>query len=620
MAEELTVSIPALYPGASPTLFGPAAVRTRKLSDGSLLLDNALPLPEYPSSLLERFDHWVERRPDQVFLAERASTGWHEVSYAQAQQQIDGLARSLLPLELSVDRPLMVMSANSVGHALIVLAAMRIGVPAAVVSPQLGTSMADPARLHATVATLTPGAIYCGAGIDHRVVAAALGHLGVPLLVGADIEEPGFTPLHALDRCSSALVSERYRSLSPDSPAKILFTSGSTGLPKGVIVTQRMMCSNAAALGSVWPLLLTHPPQLLDWLPWSHVFGGNCCFNVSLYYGGSFFIDDGRPIGAGMARTVENLRLSAPNLYFNVPLGFDLLAQCLESDDKLARRFLSGLLFMFNAGAALPAKSRAALEAIAVKTLGRCPPIIGAWGSTETAPFATVVYFDTRHADNLGIPIPGTTVKMLPHEGRFELRVKGPNVTPGYWRRPDLTRQAFDADGFYRIGDAGRFADAAHPEAGIRFEGRVAENFKLTSGTWVNVGVLRVDLLDALKPYVEDVVITGHGRDTLGLLVFPSITACRVLVGADADGLDSLALVQHPAVIDAVRHGLRQHSLGQRGSSTRIERFVILHDPPSREKGERTEKGSLNQRAVLTARAADVEALYRTGQRVEILE
>ncbi len=602
--------------GGTP-LFGPVVVKAERQPDGSLLLDNCLPLPEHASSLLERLDHWARETPDHVFIAERIAAGWHRVSYADARSQSDDLARALSGLPLSAERPLMVMAGNSVEHALIVLGAMRIGVPVAVVSPQLAATATDPNRLKAIMSTLTPGAIYCGAGVNCDAALAVLRDHGIPLLAGAAHAVGGFIRLCDLPRLSQALVDERFGALSPDAPAKILFTSGSTGSPKGVIVTQRMMCSNVAGLGVVWPFLHATPPIMLDWLPWSHVFGGNCCFNLSLYYGGSYHIDDGKPVGTAMARTVENLRSVTPNVYFNVPLGFEMLLPFLEADEQLARRFFSALFFVFNAAAALPAQSRARIAAIALKSVGRCPPIIGAWGSTETAPFATVVCFDTPYADNLGIPMPGTTIKMVPDQGRFELRVKGPNVMPGYWREPSATMSAFDADGFYRIGDAGRLAEDGHPEAGIRFDGRVAENFKLASGTWVNVGVLRVDVLDFIKPCADDVVVTGHGRDTLGLLVFPSIAACRHVAGDAAGSLEHDALVRHPAVVRAVRDGLKRHSARQLGSSTRIERFVILHVPPSRELGERTEKGSLNQRAVLTARAADVEFLYRTGHCVE---
>ncbi len=607
-------------PGATP-LFGPVLVKAERQPDGSLLLDNRVPLPEHAASLLERLDHWARQTPDTVFIAERVASGWHRVSYVDARAQIDDLAGRLLGLPLSAERPLMVMAANSIEHAFMVLAAMRIGMPVAVVSPQLATSVTDFKRLRTIVSTLTPGAVYCGAGVNPEAALAALRDLDLPLLAGAlhnaALDGAGFTRLSDLPRGSQALVVERFKALSPDAPAKILFTSGSTGSPKGVIVTQRMMCSNVAALGVAWPFLLTTPPVLLDWLPWSHVFGGNCCFNLALYHGGCYTIDDGKPVAAGIARTVENLRSVSPNVYFNVPLGFEMLLPFLEADEGLARHFFSGLFFLFNAAAALPAQSRARLAAIASKTLGRCPPIIGAWGSTETAPFATVVCFETPYADNLGIPMPGTTIKMVPDQGRFELRVKGPNVMPGYWRQPDATKSAFDADGFYRIGDAGRLADDAHPEAGIRFDGRVAENFKLASGTWVNVGVLRVDVLNFIKPYAEDVVVTGHGRDSLGLLVFPCIPACRGLVADEAADGSISALVEHPAVVGAIRDGLKQHAARQRGSSTRIERFVILDVPPSRETGERTEKGSLNQRAVLTARAAQVEQLYQIGYRVD---
>jgi feruloyl-CoA synthase len=455
-------------------VFGPAVVTPKRQTDGTLLLDNGLPLPEHASSLLERLDHWARQTPNQTFIAERSPTGWQRVTYLDARSQVDELARGLLSLDLSAERPLMVLAANSVEHALVVLGAMRIGVPVAVVSPQLASSVTDLKRLMTVVSTLTPGAIYCGGGVDRDAALTVSRHLDIALLVGAANEQAGFTRLCDLPRRSHAAVSERFMALSPDAPAKILFTSGSTGSPKGVIVTQRMMCSNVAGLGAVWPFLHSTPPILVDWLPWSHVFGGNCCFNLSLYYGGSYHIDDGKPVGSGMARSVENLRSVTPNLYFNVPLGFEMLLPFLEADESLARQFFSGLFFLFNAAAALPAQSRARLAAIASKTLGRCPPIIGAWGSTETAPFATVVCFDTPYADNLGIPMPGTTIKMVPDDDRFELRVKGPNVTPGYWRQPEATLSAFDAQGFYRIGDAGRLADDARPEAGIRFDGRIA--------------------------------------------------------------------------------------------------------------------------------------------------
>jgi feruloyl-CoA synthase len=349
---------------------------------------------------------------------------------------------------------------------------------------------------------------------------------------------------------------------------------------------------------------------MLDWLPWNHTFGGNCCFNLALYYGGSFTIDDGKPVGSGVARTLDNLRSVQPNLYFNVPIGFDSLLGGLEQDDVLARRFLGGLFFLFNAGAPLPALIRTRLDALAMRLLGRTVPWTGGWGATETGPFSTVVCFETPYADNLGIPMPGTTLKLVPEDGKMELRVRGPNVMPGYWRNADATAASFDEQGFYRIGDAGRFADPERPEAGLRFDGRIAENFKLNSGTWVNVGLLRLAVLEAIKPLATDLVIAGHQRDALGILIFPALPACRAALGTDAAGLDDLAVMRHPRLVEMLRARLLAHHRLQNGASTRIDHFLLLETPPDRERNEITEKGALNQRAVLSAREPDVIALF----------
>ena len=521
---------PACASAAEP-LFGPSLVEAESLPDGTVLLRNRLALPTYARSLLDRLDRWAENTPNHLFLAERSGSGWRTVGYRQAQQTIDDFAAALLSLDLTMEEPLLLLAPNGIEHAMIALAAMRIGIPVGVASPALVAVSDGLGRFNEVVARLTPGAVYVGAGIDVSAVLKGVSVLGIPVIAAAAGGDPRVTAIADLPRLTPDAVASLYDRVSVDAPAKILFTSGSTGSPKGVIVTQRMMCSNAAGLSVVWPVLLRDRPVVLDWLPWSHIFGGNCCFNLALYYGGTYYIDDGKPTPSAISRTIDNLRLVAPNVYFNVPLGYEALLPCLEGDGALARRFLSSVHFLFNAGAALPAATRARLEALARKSIGRCPPIIGAWGSTETAPFSTVVCFETPYADNLGIPMPGTTIKLVPLDDRAELRVKGPNVMPAYWRQPDKTAEAFDDQGFYRIGDAGRLAQPDNPAAGIRFCGRLAENFKLASGTWVNVGALRLELIDSTKPYVDDIVITGHGRDSLGALIFPSISACRGLVG-----------------------------------------------------------------------------------------
>jgi feruloyl-CoA synthase len=572
-------------------VFGTAAVDMRTLPDGAVLLTNAAPLPAYESRLLDRLDHWARHRPAQTFLAERDGADWRRLSYADARAAVQALAARLLALPLAADRPLLIVAPNEIGHALAVLASLRIGAPASVVAP---TALTDPRRFADILENLDPGAVFLGRGLRQGAVRELLSRRGIVAVRFEGDAAHGIVDLESLPAAAEEDVDAAYARVMPDTIAKLLFTSGSTGTPKSAMITHRMMCSNMASLEHVWPFLLEEPPVLLDWLPWSHVFGGNCCFNLALYHGGTFHIDDGKPLAGLVERTVRNLADVSPTVYFNVPAGYEALLPYLESDPATAQRFFRGVKFLFSSGAAMPALTRERLAALAHRVQGRPPVIIGAWGATETAPFATVVYFETDDAHNLGIPIPGTTIKLAPDGGRQELRVKGPNVTPGYWRRPEATAAAFDGEGFYRTGDAGRLANRERPSAGLHFDGRIAENFKLTSGTWVNVGNLRLSLLEVLKPLVVDLVITGHGRDHLGVLLFPAVAVDTGLV-------------------DELRRRLAAHHRCQTGGSTRIERFALLESPPSREAGEITEKGSINQRAVLEHRAADVETLYAGG-------
>jgi feruloyl-CoA synthase len=591
-------------------IFGPVQLNREALPDGSILLSNQHPLDDYPPTLLHRLDHWAETTPDRPYIAERAETGWHTLTYRQMRALVDDYAARLLGLTLDASNPLLTLAPNSIDHAAILLAAMRVGLAVAVVSPNYPLMGGDLTRLREVIDQLTPGAVYLGGETIAAKSMPLLRTLGIPLLAPPGQAVASCVTLADQPAVSQETVAAAFAAIGPDSIAKLLFTSGSTGTPKAVVNTHRMMCSNAAGLASAWPFLLRTPPVMLDWLPWNHTFGGNCCFNLALYYGGSFAIDDGKPVGSGVDRTLDNLRSCQPNLYFNVPIGFEALLSRLEQDEALARRFLGGLFFLFNAGAPLPASIRTRLDALALRLLGRTVPWTGGWGATETGPFSTVVCFETPHADTLGIPMPGTTLKLVPEDGKMEIRVRGPNVMPGYWRNPKATAASFDEQGFYRIGDAGRFADADRPEAGLRFDGRIAENFKLNSGTWVNVGLVRLAVLDAIKPLATDLVIAGHQRDVLGALIFPAIPACRAALGTDADGLDDLAVIRHPRLIERMRAGLLAHHRLQNGASTRIDHFLLLETPPDRERNEVTEKGALNQRAVLSGREADVIALF----------
>ena len=397
--------------------------------------------------------------------------------------------------------------------------------------------------------------------------------------------------------------------IAPDAVAKILFTSGSTGMPKGVINTHRMLCANQAMLAAAWPFVRDMAPILVDWLPWNHTFGGNFCFNLALFNGGTFHIDDGKPAPPLIGRTVENLRLASPNLYFNVPAGFAALLPALEQDAGLRDSFFRDLKAIFYAAAALPQDLWDRLERVADLSGHPRPLMLSAWGSTETSPLATLVHFSIPRAGNIGLPVPGCELKFQPSGAKYELRLRGPNITPGYHDRPDLTAAAFDEEGFYRMGDAGLLADPDDPAAGVLFDGRVAEDFKLTTGTWVSVGALRVGTVGACSPLVQDVVVTGHDTDRIGLLVWPAMAAVAAL---DPDvGDDPEALCKSEKVTAAIAEKLAAWNAANPASSTRIDRFVLMATPPSIDANEITDKGYVNQRATLERRAELVDALRR---------
>jgi feruloyl-CoA synthase len=607
---EFLDAVPGSRPQPAAPVFASVEVRVERRPDGTAILTNQLPLGPYPVSLLDRLDHWAAVRPQQSYLGERRGEGWRTLSYGAARAAVQELAARLLGLPLSQERPLLIVAPNGIEHALLMLAAMRIGVPISVISP---TAARDARRLAHVLEILTPGALFLGDGLEALQPPSGAATADLIRIAAVARQRERVVALADLPAEPSAAVDAAFGRVHADTTAKLLFTSGSTGTPKAVITTQRMLCSNAAALAGIWPFLRETPPVLVDWLPWSHVFGGNCCFNLALFYGGTFYIDDGTPLANGIERTVRNLKDISPNMYFNVPMGYEALLTSLERDAGLARTFFGSLKFLFSAGAAMPDRVRARLHRCAEGSAGRAPPIIGAWGSTETAPFATAVYFDTPHADNIGVPMPGTAIKLAPDGGKFELRVKGPNVFPAYRRDPTATAAAFDDEGYYRMGDAGQFADPERPEFGLRFDGRIAENFKLASGTWVNVGALRLGVLECAMPLIADAVLTGHGRDGVGALLFPELAQCRSFLGHEAAELGAEQLVSHPRLIEAIRTRLLGHHRQQSGSSTRIERFRLTAAPPNRLANEITEKGSLNQRAVLAARAGEVDALYADG-------
>jgi feruloyl-CoA synthase len=585
----------------------PAQVLVERRAGGELVLRSPHALGEPPRHVVDRLRHWADVAPDRVYLAERGPDGsLGRVSYGEARRRVDALAQALLDRGLSVDRPLMILSDNGIDHALLTLAAMQAGVPAAPVSAAYSLISSDFVKLRAIHAILAPGLIYAASADRY---ARALDALGVPgdAVVTSRGGRAGASTIDDLLRTApTAAMETTFASLGPDSIAKILFTSGSTGQPKGVINTQRMLCANQEAIATLWPFLRARPPIVVDWLPWSHTFGGNHNFNLVLFHGGTLVIDDGKPAPGLIDRTVATLREVSPTLYFNVPRGFDMLLPYLERDEALRAAFFRDLDVVFYAAASLPNPLWERMEACSRAARGEPVTMLSSWGLTETSPMATSVHFPIERAGVIGLPAPGTAIKFVPTAGKFELRVQGPNVTPGYWKRPDLDALAFDEEGYFRTGDAAKLRDPAAPERGIVFDGRIAEDFKLTTGTWVHVGSLRTQLVAAAAPLVQDAVVAGLDRDTIGLLIFLSPAACQ----AAFPGVSSADLASHPALRERLVEALRAHNRDNPGSSHRVARASILTEPPSIDAGEITDKGYLNQRAVLTRRAALVEALY----------
>ena len=592
--------------------FAAPAVEVEHCADGAMILRSPRTLAPTARSLGEKLAQWASFMPHRVFLAERAGADWRRVTYHEAHEAARAIGQALLNRKLGPERPVMVLSDNSIDHALLALGAMHVGVPVAPISTAYSLVSKDHQKLRGVAAQLTPGLIYADDGERYAAALAALKDTGAAFAVTrnppAGLEVTSIDALRAT-RPHQAL-EDAFRRVGPDTVAKILFTSGSTGDPKGVINTQRMLCTNQAAVRQVWTFLEDRPPVILDWLPWSHTFGGNNNFNGILFNGGTLWIDDGKPVPGLIERTVENLRSVSPTIYFNVPRGFALLLDHLERDLMLARAFFAELDLLCYAGAALPQSLWERIETLALKSVGHKPTFVSAWGTTETAPATCHVHYPLERAGNIGLPLPGSEVKLVPEGDKLEIRVRGPNIMPGYWRQPDLTRSAFDEDGFYRPGDAMRLEDPSDPARGLVFDGRIGENFKLLSGTWVTVGALRVAAIANCAPVIEDAVVTGHERDEIGLLVFPSLAGCRSLCPHLPPDATLPQLITEEAVRAALAKSLARHNAGAGGSSHRIGRALLLAEPPSIDKGEITDKGYINQRAVLRERAALVARLY----------
>ena len=600
----------------------PVDIESRALPGGGMVIRSRDDLRPYPRNVGEHLRYWASASPSRCFLAERAANGtWRRVTYAEALNAVERICTSLLARGLDADRPIAILSDNGIDNGLLQLAAMHVGVPAIPVSPAYSLMSRDYAQLKYILGLTEPGMVYAA---DGAKFASAIG-AAVPErteLVASTGAAPGrettmFSEL--LSSAPSEAVERRFAEVGPETVAKILFTSGSTGMPKGVINTQRMLCSNQQSIAQLWPFLEEHPPVIVDWLPWNHTFGGNHNFNMILRNGGTLYIDFGKPAPGLIETTVKNLHDVAPTIHFNVPRGYDMLIPYLERDSGLRENFFRSLDMIFYAAAALPQHLWEKLERLAIDATGQRIVMLSAWGSTETAPEATAVHFPIERAGVIGLPGPGIEIKLAPVGNKLELRVRGPCITPGYLKRPELTATMLDEDGFFMMGDAGKLSDPADPSKGILFDGRIAENFKLSSGAWVNVGDLRTEAITAGAPVVQDVVVTGHDRDAVGLLVFPNPAGCRALWPAAAHDTPLADLVRRPEVRRKLSAGLKSHNAANIASSRRIMCAIIMIDPPSIDAGEITDKGYINQRAVLERRAALVERLYENASDPEVI-
>ena len=588
--------------------FAPRLPTIREDSAGNLLIGNALSAGSAPLQLGDHLRTWSHTAPDRLFLAERRQGEWHGVSYREARSRVDALSQGLIDLGLDDDRPLACVAENSVRYALLKLAAMQIGIAVQPISTAYAGVSADFRRLGAIMSVGNPAALY----VPSLEAAWPALEATAPRdcrIICDDITQPPSAIIEAararqtappLDLASLGSVGagdateQRYRAVTEHSVAKILMTSGSTGSPKGVIITQGTMAANGAAVDALWPFLRTRPPVLVDWLPWSHTFGTNFNLTQILRHGGTLYIDEGRPVSGRFDATLRNLASVKPTLLYNVPRGFDMLIDALESDGDFAAHLLEELDVIFYAGAALSPVSWRRLERLALAARGEAIPILSSLGSTETGPVATLSHWIADTPNSIGLPVPGTEIRLVPAGEKLEMRVRGPSVTPGYYRAPDATAAAFDELGFFRLGDAVRIGSGGIGD-GLEFDGRISENFKLLSGSWVNVGALRADIVDRIGSVVRDAVIAGHDRDEIRILLIP---------GIDAASLPAVEVARR------VADGLARHNCIDPASSRKVGGAMMLPVELSVDAGEITDKGYINQRAVLSNHAALVERLY----------
>ncbi|HTZ21785.1 MAG TPA: feruloyl-CoA synthase [Opitutaceae bacterium] len=590
----------------SPIPFRPLNVATWTVSadrapDGSWYVRPRLKLGSYPATLTERLDYWAGHEPDRTFLAERNGQGsWRRISYTQFRDAARNAAQWLIERKIARDRQIVILSGNDIEHAILAFAAMYCGIPYAPISPAYSTVSPDFNCLRQIMGRLSPAVVFAADGAEFERAIGAVAPADALLVVRE--RAPGSRPAVLFGELQQAPATSRVDEIQagtgPDTIAKVLFTSGSTGAPKGVITTQRMLCSNQEMLRTVFPFLGEEPPVICDWMPWHHTFGGSHNIGLVLHNGGTMYIDHGKPMPGSFDQSLRNLREVPQTVFFNVPKGFEVAVSALEADAGFREHFFARLRMAFFAAAGLPQHIWDGFDRLALQTTGMRIPILTGLGSTETAPFAmSITDPAAARSGMVGLPVPGVDLKLAPVNGKLEARVRGPNVTPGFWSEPGLTRAAMDEEGYYRMGDALSFVEEANPAAGFLFDGRLAEDFKLSTGTWVSVGPLRARFILHGAPWVKDLAIAGHDRDEVTALIFP-----------DADHYGRLE--RNGGARDTFERLLREFAATSTGSSNRIARAIMVRGGPSMEAGEVTDKGSLNQAAVLKHRAKLVEQLY----------
>jgi feruloyl-CoA synthase len=591
--------------------FGPRDVTLERTADGVMYVRPAHPLGSYPARLTEKLDHWARKTPERIFMGQRDASGsWRTLTYAQFRTAARNVAQALLDRNLSPERPIAILSGNDLEHAVLGFAAYYAGIPYAPISTAYSLVSSDFGKLRHIFELLTPGLIFVNEIAPFRKALEAVKPPDAELVVNAaagGFQATQFASLAAT--AATADVDRAHDAVTPDTVAKILFTSGSTGTPKGVENTQRMLACNQEIVRNILRWVDDEPPVICDWLPWNHTFGGNHDVGFVLYNGGSFYIDEGRPTPAGMAASVRNLHDVRPNVYLNVPKGFEALLPFLRESRDFRESFFSRVKMFYYAGAGLLQPVWDELDQLAIETCGERIMMFTGLGSTETGPAALFPGKDLRRAGDVGLPASGVELKLVPMGDKLEARLRGPSVTPGYWRQPDLTRLAFDEEGFYRIGDALRFVDPEDVSRGFIFDGRIVEDFKLSTGTFVSAGPLRGKFLSRCAPCAQDAVIAGHDRDFVTMLVFPAMDACRELARLPSDASPA-ETVAHAAVREHFQTVLNQLAAEATGSSQRIARAMLMTEPPSIDTHEVTDKGSINQGAVLKNRGALVLDMY----------